>query len=57
MKNLVDRINKSQEFLLLANETADIAGIEQVSICFRYLKKNNQNQFVIQEDFLSFVQT
>lgn len=53
-KYIIERVNKSQAFSVTADETADIAGIEQVSICVRYLN-NDDGKLKICEDFLSFV--
>lgn len=51
-KNIVSRVNNSKYFSLLADETADISGIEQLSLCVRYV---DMEKLSIQEDFLKFV--
>lgn len=56
-KKLVDRINKSKAFSILADETTDIAGVEQISICVRYLHQQDNGKFVSCEDFFQFVPT
>lgn len=50
LNKLVSDVNKSECFSILADETADISGIEQFSLSIRYLKENN-----IMESFLLFV--
>lgn len=50
-KKIVDRINQSEGFSVLADESTDISSIEQFSICTRYL----DSQTNICEDFLGFV--
>ena len=35
---LVDRVNNARCFSVLADETADISGIEQLSLCVRYVQ-------------------
>jgi len=47
---IVKKINSSKSFCVLDDETADIAGVEQFSICARYIYNNE-----IKEDFLNFV--
>lgn len=55
-KQLIDRINNSKAFTIMADELADISGIEQISVCIRYINETN-GTFKICEDFLSFVPT
>lgn len=50
LERIVKKINLSKGFCVLADETADIGGIEQFSICARYIYNDE-----IQEDFLNFV--
>lgn len=47
---IVKKINSSKGFCVLADETADIAGVEQFSICARYVYNNE-----IKEGFVNFV--
>lgn len=49
---IVRRIQKSKYFSVLADETADISGTEQLSICIRYVSESDN--FEIHEDFLGF---
>lgn len=49
---IVQRIQKSKYFTVLADETADISGTEQLSICIRYVFQSDN--FEIHKDFLGF---
>jgi len=40
--------------IILADETADVSGIEQVSLCAKYV---DVDELVFREDFLQFVPT
>ena len=50
-KRLVDSINRSRFFSVLADETTDISCQEQLTLCARYVS----DDFVIEESFLQFV--
>jgi len=52
--NIVQRINKSRYFTVIAYESTDISVIEQFSMCFRYVDKCD-GEYVIREDFVCFV--
>ncbi|CAH0563002.1 unnamed protein product [Brassicogethes aeneus] len=52
LRKIVTKVNKSRCFTLLADETSDISGVEQVSICVRYF---DVDEHVFREDFLQFV--
>jgi hypothetical protein len=54
LNKIVTNINSQRCFTILADETADISGIEQVSLCARYLDVENM---IIKEEFLQFVHT
>ncbi|XP_018406788.1 PREDICTED: 52 kDa repressor of the inhibitor of the protein kinase-like, partial [Cyphomyrmex costatus] len=57
-KNIIEKINNENTiaFSLLADETADISGIEQLSIGVRFVEKNNDSVSTrICEEFLGFV--
>jgi len=54
LKRIVSRVNSTQCFSILADETADIANIEQVALCARYLDKNNM---ILKEEFIQFIPT
>lgn len=51
-ENVVSRVNAACCFSVLADETADIAGIERLTICSRYLNKKSND---CEEAFLGFV--
>jgi hypothetical protein len=48
----VEQVNKAKCFTVLADETADISGVEQFSLCVRFVDISEK---VIREDFLQFV--
>lgn len=50
LRKLVNVINKSKCFSVLADETTDISTKEQLSICVRYIDENNK----LHENFLQF---
>jgi len=50
--DLVSKINSARCFSVLADETADIAGVEQLSLCARYM---DVAVGCVREDFLQFV--
>ena len=45
LKQIVNRLNSARCFTVLADETTDIAGIEQFSLCARYFDKTKREQF------------
>lgn len=52
IEQLVSKINSAKCFTVLADETTDISGIEQFSLCVRYLDIFKKE---MREDFLKFV--
>jgi len=50
--DIIKKNSKSNYFSVLADETTDIAQIEQFSICIRYFE---EELVVLREDFLTFV--
>lgn len=50
LRKIVDKVNKSKCFSVLADETTDISTKEQLSICVRYIDEQN----MLHEDFLQF---
>lgn len=52
IEQLVSKINSEKCFTVLADETTDISGIEQFSLCVRYLDIFKKE---MREDFLKFV--
>ncbi|XP_075168440.1 52 kDa repressor of the inhibitor of the protein kinase-like isoform X2 [Haematobia irritans] len=53
-RKIIKRINKSQCFSIIADETTDVSGIEQFSICIRYVEKV-EKEHSLREDFSCFV--
>lgn len=51
LNKIVDKINASKCFSILADETTDVSNIEQLSLCVRYVDNNN----MLNEDFLQFI--
>ena len=51
LKRLVDSINRSRFFSVLADETTDVSCQEQLTLCARYVS----DDFAIEETFLQFV--
>lgn len=49
---ITDKINNCKYFSILADETADVAGIEQFALCARYYDSTDNK---IHEDFLKFI--
>lgn len=54
-EKLVQRINASGCFSLLADESMDISTTEQVSLCVRFVETDNFKKAIINEHFLCFV--
>ncbi|XP_060874016.1 zinc finger MYM-type protein 1-like [Metopolophium dirhodum] len=54
LDKIVSRVNASKCFSILADETADVSGVEQVSLCVRYVEINHLE---LREEFLQFVPT
>ncbi|KAL4123082.1 hypothetical protein QTP88_015314 [Uroleucon formosanum] len=52
LSEIVNEVNNSKCFLVIADETADVAGIEQFSICVRYFDSKTK---IVKEQFLKFV--
>lgn len=53
-KRICNRVNDSKWFSVLADETTDISGKEQMSICLRYMIKEGE-KIEICEEFLDFI--
>jgi hypothetical protein len=54
LERVVSEVNAAKCFSVLADETADISGVEQVSLCVRYV---DLTTLKIKEHFLQFVPT
>lgn len=50
---IVKKVNEARGFSVLADETTHISGLEQLSICVRYVEKTD-SILTIREDFLCF---
>lgn len=60
VKHIATEVNAAKCFAVLADETTDIATVEQMTLCVRYLKRfatndEHKNEFKIVENFLKFV--
>lgn len=53
LETIVQKINRAKYFYVLADETLDVSGTEQLSICIRHVSE----KFEIQEDFLGVLST
>lgn len=53
-KEICDRVNAAKCFSVLADETTDVSGKEQMSVCVRYVVKE-ESEYLVREDFLDFV--
>jgi len=51
---IVEKIKEAEYFTILSDETTDISGVEQMTLCARYVHKQD-DKFVIREDFLKFI--
>lgn len=54
-EEIVRRCNKSSFMSVMADETTDCGGIEQLSLCVRYVNDMKKGVFEVCEDFLGFV--
>lgn len=54
LEKLIEKVNSSKCFSIIADETTDISLIEQVSLCVRYVEREN-NKSLLVENFLQFV--
>ena len=52
LKELVKKVNASVCFAVIADESTDIAGVEQLSLCVRFI---DVDEFIVNETFLQFV--
>lgn len=56
IRKIILKVDNAQCFTLLGDETIDISGTEQMSVCLRYLDFDNDLQkLIIREDFVGFV--
>lgn len=52
---IINDVNRNEVFSVLADETADISGKEQLSIGIRYVDLEHENGPCLREDFIGFV--
>lgn len=55
-ENIVQEANNCEAFSLLADETADISGKEQLSVGIRYVQKDGDVTLKVKEEFLGFAE-
>jgi hypothetical protein len=55
VRQLVNGVNQASFFTIMADETTDIRGIEQMSLCVRYVDERELGDFRVREEFLDFV--
>lgn len=53
-KKLVNAVNNSECFAILGDETLDISGQEQFSLCVRYIQVTD-SKHILKEDFVCFL--
>ncbi|CAH1106784.1 unnamed protein product [Psylliodes chrysocephalus] len=54
-EKIVWRVNKAKYFSVLADETTDISGVEQLSIGVRFVECDDANKYYTKEEFLGYV--
>ena len=53
-QSIVDECNSSLFWSIMADETTDVSTKEQVSVCARYIRRNNQHGLEVCEEFLGY---
>lgn len=54
LSKIIAKIHKSKAYSIMADGTTDVSGIEQFSMCARYVEKADDKE-IVREDFLKFV--
>lgn len=54
-EKIIDKVDNADCFSLLGDETMDVSGIEQLSLCLRYVDFSKDSTPVLREDFIGFV--
>jgi hypothetical protein len=54
VEDITNRINQSSFFSVVADETTDIAGMAQLSLCIRYVDNVEKEGYRVREDFIGF---
>ena len=54
VEDITNRITQRSFFSVLADETSDVAGMEQLSLCIRYVDNFEKEVYRVREDFIGF---
>lgn len=54
-RKIINEVKKARIFTILADETIDIAHIEQMSLCLRYVDSENVKHHKIKEMFIEYI--
>jgi hypothetical protein len=54
VEDVTNRITHSGFFSVLADETTDVAGMAQLSLCIRYVDNVEKEGYIFREDFIGF---
>lgn len=55
LEHIIKDVKESQFFSVIADESSDISGIEQLSLGVRFVHKMSSAEFCVREEFLGFV--
>ncbi len=55
LTKIVNEINAAECFAVSSDETTDVSTTEQLSVCSRFVKQNEEGIYYIEEHFLQFV--
>ncbi|XP_025413148.1 52 kDa repressor of the inhibitor of the protein kinase-like [Sipha flava] len=55
LEHIIKDVKESQFFSVIADESCDISGIEQLSLGVRFVHKMSTGKFCVREEFLGFV--
>ena len=55
MNHIVSDCKKAGCYAFIADESTDVLVKEQISVCVRFVQKENNGRHIIREEFLSFV--
>ncbi|CAG9825753.1 unnamed protein product [Phaedon cochleariae] len=54
---IIEEVKRAKLFAILADETTDIARVEQVSLCLRYVDSNDDKHHKVKEMFIEYIPT
>jgi hypothetical protein len=54
IEDITNRITHSSFFSVLADETTDVAGMAQLSLCIRYVDNVKKEGYIVRDDFIGF---